>query len=258
MAERREPTLSSPLADSAVLDEPKVNTGSAHHRNTSSKSTAKRPAPVSQRVVEVKSPLAPLALVASLVALGISGLLFWQLSAQVRTSEALLTELQSANVRIVQLEQQLTATGDESSQSLAGLAAGVKTLDANSKENSAEIRKLWGVAHDRNRKNIAQNKAQVAAVKKSVASLNAAQQKNNTALQASLSALQGELAVLAEVQESQQGALSKSQTLVADIEALKSDLNRRVTSNEEAIQAIDAFRLQVNRQLMQMSGAAAP
>ncbi|WP_054114000.1 hypothetical protein [Marinagarivorans algicola] len=258
MAERREPTLSSPLANSAVLDEPNMNTGSPDNRNTSSKATTRRPTPVSQRVVEVKSPLAPLALVASVVALGVSGLLFWQLSTQIHTSESLLAKVQNANVRIVQLEQQLTATGDESSQSLAGLAAGVKALDASTQENSAEIRKLWGVAHDRNRKSIAQNKTKVAAAEKSIASLKATQKKNNAALQASLSALQGELAVLAEVQESQQGALSKGQTLVADIEALKSDLNRRITSNEEAIQAIDAFRLQVNRQLMQMSGAAAP
>lgn len=259
MTERREPTLSGLASDSAGLDEPKLATSSKQRVNSkASKSAPKRPAPVSQRVVEVKSPLAPLALVASVMALGFAGILFWQSSGQEQASKALLAELNNAKARIEQLEQKLTATGDESSQSLAGLAAGIKALDVDAKENSSEIRKLWGVAHDRNRKVIETNKNKVAAAVKSVASLKKAQQKDHKALQAAIAELEGELAVLGEVQESQQAALSKSQAIKADLEAFKTDLSSRVASNEEAVKSIDAFRLQVNRQLIQMGGSATP
>ena len=70
--------------------------------------------------------------------------------------------------------------------------------------------------------------------------------------------MQGELAVLSEVQESQQSALSQSRNISAQLQALKTDLSSRVNANEEAIKAIDAFRLQVNRQLLQMGGTANP
>ncbi|HEY7774044.1 MAG TPA: hypothetical protein VIC26_12745 [Marinagarivorans sp.] len=217
---------------------------------------ASRPAPVSQRVVEVKSPLAPLALVAAVVALGIAGLLFWQVSVLDSDRKALGQQLEAADARIAELERKLTVTGDESEQSLTTLGAGIKTLGADIDENKSEIRKLWGVSYDRNRKAIEDNKKTVETVEKSVASLKAAQQKDQKALQAAIADLRGELAVLSEVQESQQAAFSQSRNVSAELEALKTDLSSRVNANEEAIKAIDAFRLQVNRQLLQMGGTA--
>lgn len=268
MTERREPTLSGPVSDPAVSNDPKLGSSNArssersHSRSNQGTSShnkrTSRPTPVSQRVVEVKSPLAPLALVAALIALSFAGLLFWQSSGQDEATKTLLNELQAAKVRIEQLEQQLTATGDESSQSLAGLAAGIKSLNSNVTENSSEIRKLWGVAHDRNRKAIEDNKNKVAAAVKSVASLKNAQQKDHKTLQAAMADLKGELAVLSEVQESQQAALSRSQNIAADLEVFKADVKRRVAANEEAVKSMDAFRLQVNRQLIQMGGSVTP
>ncbi|BCD97561.1 hypothetical protein [Marinagarivorans cellulosilyticus] len=253
MTERREPTLSaSNLSDQAVLDEPQAIASKASSRKTA------RPAPVSQRVVEVKSPLAPLALVASIVSLGFVGLLFWQVTTLDDERKNLIQQLGSADARIAELEQKLTVTGDASEQSLTTLGAGVKTLDADVKENSSEIRKLWGVAYDRNRKAIEENKKTVETVEKAVANLKAAQQKDQKALQAAIADLQGELAVLSEVQESQQSALSQSRNISAQLQALKTDLSSRVNANEEAIKAIDAFRLQVNRQILQMGGTANP
>lgn len=253
MTERREPTLSaSNLSDQAVLDEPQAIASKAIPKKAS------RPTPVSQRVVEVKSPLAPLALVASLVSLGFVGLLFWQVTTSDAERKNLIQQLGSADARIAELEQKLTVTGDESEQSLTTLGAGVKTLDADVKENSSEIRKLWGVAYDRNRKAIEDNKKTVETVQTSVANLKTAQQKDQKALQAAIVDLQGELAVLSEVQESQQSALSQSRNVSAELKAFKTDLNSRVNANEEAIKAIDAFRLQVNRQILQMGGTANP
>lgn len=275
MTERREPTLSGPVADSAASaqGDPTLTSSSSNatasevsasnaDRSTASLSSfasnKKRPAPVSQRVIEVKSPLAPLALVAAVIALAFCGLVFWQMTEHDQTNKALLTELNGAKQRIAELERKLTATGDESSQSLAGLGASIKSLNADLSEANSEIRKLWGVSHDRNRKAIEQNKNSIARANKSIANTKKAQQKDHQALQAALANLQGELAVLGEVQESQQSALAQRRLSAADVEAFKTEINRRVASNEEAIKAIDAFRLQVNRQLIQMQGAPAP
>jgi chromosome segregation ATPase len=222
-----------------------------------------RPAPVSQRIVEVKSPLAPLALVASVMALGFAGLLFWQMSILDADRKNLVQQLASADARIAQLEQKLTVTGNESEQSLASLGAtlrvldgGTKELEAEVKEHSSEIRKLWGVANDRNRKAIEENSKGLELVKQALESLKVAQQQDQQTLQKVLDDLQGELAVVSEVQESQQSALSQYQNVLADIQALKTDVNNRLSANEEAIKSIDAFRLQVNRQLLQLGGPA--
>ena len=269
MTNRLEPTLSGKVA----LDD---TNNPAHARAQSHNRSARpAPAPVSQRIVEVKSPLAPLALVAAIIALGMAGVIFWQFSLE---RESLHTKLQAADARIAELEQKLTVTGDESMQSVTTLSAGLKSLDASLKESETEIRKLWGVTNDRNRKAIDENKQAIASLqkviadsqkldennKKTVASLQAladglqnAQQKDQKTLQAKLADMQGELAVLKEVQESQQAAFGQSRNLAAELQALKTNTNSRIAANEEAVKSFDAFRLQVNRRLLQMGGAPA-
>lgn len=248
MTERVEPTLTSKVD----IDEPERPLGKARAMKPNS-----RPTPVSQRVVEVKSPLAPLALTASVIALGFAGLLFWQVNEIDTERKALADKLQSAEQRVLSLEEKLTVTGDESEQSLASLGAQVKTLGDDVKENVSEIKKLWGVAYDRNRKAIEQTNNQVATLEKSLASLKSTLEKDRKSLQAELADVKGELAVMSEVQESQQAVLSQSRNFASDLKTLRSDLTRRVQANEEAIKAIDAFRLQVNRQLLQMGGTSA-
>ena len=247
MTERVEPTLSSQVD----IDEPERPVGKARAARPS------RPAPVSQRVVEVKSPLAPLALTAAVIALGFVGLLFWQVFEIDNERKALAGKLQSAEERVANLEEKLTVSGDESEQSLASLGAQVKTLNDDVKENVSEIKKLWGVAYDRNRKAIEQTNNQVAELEKGLASLKSTLEKDQKTLQAALADVKGELAVMSEVQESQQAVLSQSRNFATDLKTLRSDLTRRVQANEEAIKAIDAFRLQVNRQLLQMGGTSA-
>ena len=258
MTERLEPTFSGKVA----LDDPEHSASPRAHAASRAEAKAgttrpkPRPAAVSQRVVEVKSPLAPLALVASVIALGLGGLLFWQVSTMDQERKSMLATLASAESRIAELEQKLTLTGDESEQSLATLGAGVKTLRADVEENSSEVRKLWGVAYDRNRKAIDDNKKVASSAQAAVKSLKTAQQKELTAVQAKLDELRGELAVLSEVQESQQAAFNQTRNVGAEVQALKTDLTSRITANEEAINAIDAFRLQVNRRLLELGGPA--
>ena len=269
MTERREPTISDPdkLSDQIPNDEgaERFQPGSANGSGGSigRAKRASRPAPVSQRVVEVKSPLAPLALVAAIIALGFSGLTFWQMSVLDSDRKNSLQQLSLAEGRIAQLEQKLAVTGNESEQSLATLSASFRALsddlaglNAGAEENSSEIKKLWGVAYDRNRKAIEDNSKALEVAKQAIENLQSAQQKDQNTLQKAMADLQGELAVVSEVQESQQSALSQTQNIGADIQALKTEINSRLSANEEAIRSMDAFRLQVNRRLLELGGTA--
>ncbi len=226
-----------------------------------------RPNPVSQRVVEVKSPLAPLALIASLAALGVIGFVYWQFSVVNALLEA---RLQQADARIVELEQKLTVTGDESSQSLTVLGANVKAVGASLADVNSEIRKLWALSNDRNRKDIKDNALAIAELqkintdnKKALSDLQQSLEGNKAQVQAlsglstKLNDLQGEIAVLGEVQESQQAAFAQTRNLPSELQSLKSTFNSRISANEEAVKSMDAFRLQVNRQLLQMGGTTA-
>ncbi|MDZ7924235.1 MAG: hypothetical protein U5M23_09255 [Marinagarivorans sp.] len=259
MTNRVEPTLSGKVALKVALDDAKPP-----------QAQSPRPNPVSQRerVVEVKSPLAPLALIAALLALGFITFVYWQFSVQ-RTQ--LETRLQQADARIVELEQKLTVTGDESSQSLTVLGANVKALSSSLANANSEIRKLWVLASERNAKDIKNNalaitelQKNITANKKALTDVQQSLEGNKTQVQALISGLsaqlkdlQGELAVLGEVQESQQAAFAQTRNLPSELKTLKSSLNSRISANEEAVKSMDAFRLQVNRQLLQMSGTPA-
>ena len=265
MTERLEPTISSqePIEGREHASAKGAKLGSQTKRTQAAAAKANRPAPVSQRVVEVKSPLAPLALLAALVALGLVALLFWQVFTLDKEREVLLSSLDTADKRIAHLEQQLAVTGDASAQSLTALAANTKTVSDQTTENTSEIRKLWAVANERNKKAIAENtkagarhKAATAKVQSGLESLKTDQQKALSALQVKLDELTGEIAVLSEVQESQQAAFNQDRSAAAEVKALKKDLNSRIKTNEEAIKSMDVFRLQTNRRLLELGGSA--
>src|SRR5690606_25375675 len=93
----------------------------------------------SHRTVSTGSKLAPFAFLLAITGLGLAGYAYWQLLESQKTTEAAL-------VRIADLESRLALTGDESEASMAALQAKLKWADS-------EIRKLWGVAYDTNRKN---------------------------------------------------------------------------------------------------------
>jgi chromosome segregation ATPase len=140
---------------------------------------------------------------------------------------------------------------DEATQSITVLQATIK-------ENSSEIRKLWGVSNDRNRKAIARLEEKVAAIEKTAGGI-------DDRIKTALAETTGELRVLSELVDAQQAVINSAdqayknqvQTLNSlnkTVEQLDTELRRKVTSHEEAIKAIDAFRVQVNRDLIQLKG----
>ncbi|WP_045858211.1 hypothetical protein [Teredinibacter purpureus] len=242
MNDRKEPTLNPirPEQDEIVRH---------RQRSTPPKASAKVHTPV--RPVIVKSPLAPIAFMLAIAGVGLAGFSYWQL---VQTQQT----LSAADARIVALEGQLQLTGDESSASVTALQAKLKWADS-------EIRKLWGVSYDRNKKDIAENKQQIAVLKNGAKSV-------DSKIQTALKNTTAEINLINDLLDSQQSAMSgvesKALSQTTQVQALtdkirllektEADLKRRISTNEEAIQAIDAFRRSVNQQLLQLNTERMP
>lgn len=198
--------------------------------------------------------LAVAALILALIGLGGSGFLAWK---WIGAEE----NLAQANNRIEGLEQRLDITSDQSSEYVDEIQDKLDWADS-------EIRKLWGVSNDTNRKNIAQNKERVESLQQSVSQIKqTAESASNGVdnLRSSLSDIDsrvGELnSSLEEVQE-QTGSLAEHQqrlqNLVEDVDDLERQVSEldglasRVGTNEEAIEAIDSYRRSINRELLEI------
>lgn len=247
MTDRHEPTISSLPIDRGEPSERAE--GRTRPPNTGPQGARPMVAPASTRTVKVSSPLAPWALVLALGALGLSGFLFWQ-SLEAKTEmQNSLNMLTTTEQRVVELENKLSLADDESTQSMSVLQARVK-------ENASEIRKLWGISYDRNRKAIEELQAGSSGLAKTVQNLEASVKKQTNDLS-------GEIRVVSELVDAQQAAIAKIDRSFTEqsrsirdslekIDSLDSDLRQRMASNEEAIRSIDAFRAQVNREIMQL------
>ena len=236
--QRREPTLdgsSAPIApqlDTKPIGRP-------------------RPAPEPAEAEERSGGSSVLAIVALILALaGVGGAAFlynqWQ---------STRVQLLDAENRIAELEKRFEMSDEESS-------ASVEVLNAKAKENAAEIRKLWGVSYDTNRKGIAANKSaaasaakDTAAVKKQVATL--AGKVNG--LSDSVKKINAVESALAELRKSntanQREVTDKLAKLERQLASVRSDLTARVGANEEAVESIDAYRRSVNKDLVQLRDA---
>ena len=257
MNDRREPTISGLRVDpeearprARTQTQPAAKTVSSRAAPAGKPSASRQSetgrysnAPMSSRPVVVKSPLAPIAMLVALVAVGAAGYLYWQLD---KAQQTLVT----SNERLLVLEEKLIMSGDES-------AASSVVLQASLKEAHAEIRKLWGVAYDRNRAAIANNKSLITT----------AHTKTQKAGKR-IDVLAAEIAILSDLADAQQNALtsierSNSSVLAqarqgaennAKVERSLSALEQRITTSEEDIQAINGFRKTVNQQLQQLRG----
>ena len=161
------------------------------------------------------------------------------------------------------LEAKIVSTDESLNESGTALAVKLKDQGETLDKHWSEIKKLWGVSHDRNRKKIEAQEKTLAAQSKTVKSLQAsmsARKKEITSLTGKVdkasqsvetvvnSSLATKLEMNDLVGQSQQ-VNDQVNSLEKSVAALKQDLNARVANNEEAINAIDAYRLQVNRDI---------
>ncbi|WP_049721387.1 hypothetical protein [Gilvimarinus polysaccharolyticus] len=260
--ERKEPTLggASPDRDEQQLDDQPALRTSASRPQSSSRSA---PPPVSD---ETRGPgmVAVLALLVAIAGVGGSGYLMWQLT----ESQKVLAD---AEHRIAGLETRLNLNSDQSSQTVDEIQDKLKWADS-------EIRKLWGVSQDTNRKKITANedalvvlKRQLSAVEKSAANATASASGVKRELQAQLDKLTNQLSQANEAVTKLKSSADQIESLSIDVQRVTQqlpglrDLASRVKTNEEAVAAIDTYRrntnndiLQLKRQISNASSGTAP
>jgi len=216
---------------------------------------------------------------------------------------------QDQQVRIVELEQKLTLTGDSSSQSITSLAANFSTLSDDVKLSLTEIDKLWATRNV-NKDAITANAEKLSKVEKTaqsaqgsltnanqkITALETASKTLGESVQSQVKVVADQLASLTEQAQAQTGQLSsieaQAKRLAADnaelerlaqtlktqtsqqeitLQSLRervaaglssnaqpaasttqqlNQLSAQVRENQEAISAIDAFRITVNRELL--------
>ena len=241
---RREPTISS--SDfSAPLDDDVPQRVSGGQRRTKS---APPPPPA-----KGGSGLAIFAFLVAVIGVGAGGFAVWKI-------QELTQQLGSADGRIAALEKRLTLSDDEASQSVTALQANLKQAVKDIGTNESEIRKLWDTRNV-NRKAIAQNDDSLKAAQTEL-------EKSITALKTDLSAqyktLAGEVGELDESSASLGRQVANLREQLAALDGvsqkltLVDQLSGRVRSNEEAIEAIDAYRLNINRQLVELQQKVSP
>lgn len=243
--ERKEPTLSGITPDKDEIEARQPRNQRRPERPPTTPPTGGSPPGGRQPSSSGPSGLAIFALIVALAALGGSGFLAWKFT-QAQDN------LVQAEARIADLESRLDVTYDESNQSVEAIQAKLKWADA-------EIRKLWGVSHDTNRKNIASNSEQIgklsselANTKKeaSAAQTAAANLKNSLGeVQTAMTALRNSVGTLDEQRKRLQN-LEEKLDQVNDRIAQLANLSNRVKTNEEAVAAIDSYRRSINRDLL--------
>ncbi|BFM48242.1 hypothetical protein [Marinomonas sp. THO17] len=239
-----------------------------------------------------------LLLIVLLVSAG-AGYWLWQQNQQLRD------ELYGAKSEIENLDHQLIAADVSANEQ-------GQTVEQTLKTHDSEIRKLWGVAYDRNRKSIAQNSENVEALKQEIASLKAdisTQTKRiahqdeafneleaaynkllasvaqldkdskttSDQLKAQQVNLQGQAAQIASAERSLSTQASKDQALTTSLDQLSQNVSnlqqqlkqvenkassvsnaeiinmqQTLKQQQEAIQSSDAFRSQVNTEIIRL------
>lgn len=158
--------------------------------------------------------------------------------------------------RFDELAAKIEFTDESLNQSGTALSVQIKAHSEQLDKQWAEIKKLWVVANERNRKAISDLQAtaekQGQAAKKLEQSIAAQKIKVEQALATVSDVSSGSLALTAQIEELQnrlQAGLNKIVALEKSSQQLQTTLQSRVANNEEAIRSIDAFRRQTNQQL---------
>jgi chromosome segregation ATPase len=176
-----------------------------------------------------------------LVSFAASGYLYYQL----QLSDTIQQDL---TARIVDMEGKLSVTDESLSESGAAMQAVLRDHDVKIDTNLSEIRKLWGVAYDTNRKAIDELRA------------------NSSTIASNLS---GAVDRLDEIDGRFDGLGSQMLIQAADVEDLltrlrltRDELNQQATllnqleaqstDQLDAIDSIDSFRLQMNQKVIQL------
>jgi len=236
------------MADRSPRTPSSLSTNPDEHRRSGKVSTGRR------RTTGASSG-APRSLGVNLIlALLVAGVVIagWFILNQHQLLTAEKKALDAAETRIAHLEERLKMT-DES------LIDSGKDTEKQIGFWESEIRKLWAVTNDRNKKWIEDNKAGIAELKKTLASIEASNRDLGTAVGRHEAAFKQQQAIIdqltsmeisiQQLANTQRDIVDKVNSASQSVASLNSGLANRVRENEEAVTAIDAYRVQVNTRL---------
>ena len=237
MNDRREPTISGLKVDIDDHARSRQKNGSRPSGSTARPSAG---GANGRPVVVKKSPMAPFAFFLALVAGAGCAYLFWQLQESQK-------QLQLMNQRVIAVEESLKLTDSESTQTVGAINDSLKL-------HFSEIDKLWA-AYRKHKNGITQAEGSATAAKKLA---NQAESK--------ATAIAAEVALVSDLVDAQQSALSAIETSNAEtlaqarkvneknaqLERNLSGVEQRVINAEKDIEAINVFRRSVNEQLLQL------
>jgi len=143
---------------------------------------------------------------------------------------------QSFVQRISFIEEQISSMKDSNQDSISSLEEQTRFLNK-------EVRKLWDLSNKRNRKSIDSLTNQLTEIKITSEEIS----KANKSLAAKQRASGLEIAKLEKIQTDLKQEFSNLDSLTD-----KSDIEKKIESQEEAIIAFDAYRKQVNRALLDL------
>lgn len=228
-------------------------------RHVDSRSSGSSAVTENSSIEGLKSGMSKAMLIALLLALLSFILIFIYLYKQQQVNHILLG---TADVRIAQLESKLDVTDLSLTQSDAALAAKIQSMDTLIKDNQSEVRKLWGVAYDTNKKAIALNtqgrKQQaktLAATEKRLQSVVKQAKTNEKTLNGVQSVVNSNTSLVKET--AQRMAILQESLLVLEeqqdaLKAAQAQFDRRIALTEDAIKSIDVHRRNVNDELRQI------
>ena len=123
----------------------------------------------------------------------------------------------------------------------------------------AEIRKLWAVTNERNRKWIKDNEAGLTKLGKTLTAIQTSNRDLGTAVGRHEAAFKQQQAIIdqltsmgisiQQLANTQRDIVDKVNSASQSVASLNAGLANRVTENEQAVVAIDAYRVQVNTRL---------
>lgn len=193
-----------------------------------------------------------LLLVVLVAGLGVAGWFLFNQHALLQQSQQALAD---SDARIRVLEDRLRVTDEALTETGADTSEKINFWES-------EIRKLWAVSNERNRKWIKANEAGLSKQGKDVQSLSSAQSQLKSAVDrhdkafAQQQTIIDQLAAMElqfqQVTSGQRDLVDKVNAAQQTVSGLRSDLAGRVTENEQAVAAIDAYRVQLNNRMSEL------
>jgi len=188
---------------------------------------------------------------------GVSAYLYLQ-------TQSLTSEREALAQRVLDIESKLSVTDESLSQSGAAMGAVLKEHSSELDTHMSEIRKLWAVAYDRNRvaieglqKNQKNSEARMNSLSGSVAKMDPIM-KGYDGIQSRLETISSQLLVQSATVDDVSSQARNLADDLAKINAKTNSQNSNIKEHQEAIDAIDQYRIQINQRLLRLEKALAP